>query len=156
MIIGIDPGITGGISIIRSEGDDCSTFQMPTNDDGVDAKKLLQILHDHRSADAVYLEKAQAMPKQGVVSMFNYGKSFGIVIGVVESIGLPIIFVSPQKWQKVIYQGCPPELEGKVRSIWAWDNLFSGMSYPTVGRQKCNMGMLEATLIAEYGRRQGA
>lgn len=162
MILGIDPGITGGVAVLYDKSDNfvlepdgmIETWPMPCDDDGVDAKRLLNLLHPLRHSKMAMIERAQAMPKQGVVSMFNYGKSFGIVLGVLHSIGFDVIQATPQKWQKVIYDGCPGDLDGKDRSAWAFTALFPEAELPGANKsrvRKPHMGMVEAALIAKYG-----
>ena len=48
----------------------------------------------------VVVEQVNAMPGQGVTSMFNFGQTFGAIKGVCAALGLPIFFVRPSKWKK--------------------------------------------------------
>ena len=48
----------------------------------------------------VVVEHVNAMPGQGVTSMFNFGQSFGVIKGICAALGLPIHFVRPTKWKK--------------------------------------------------------
>ena len=43
----------------------------------------------------VVVEQVNAMPGQGVTSMFNFGQTFGAIKGVCAALGLPIYFVRP-------------------------------------------------------------
>ena len=45
----------------------------------------------------VVVEHVNAMPGQGVTSMFNFGQSFGVIKGVCAALSLPIYFVRPTK-----------------------------------------------------------
>ena len=49
---------------------------------------------------AVVVEHVNAMPGQGVTSMFNFGQSFGVIKGICSALSLPIYFVRPTKWKK--------------------------------------------------------
>ena len=49
---------------------------------------------------AVVVEQVNAMPGQGVTSMFNFGQSFGILKGICSAMQLPMYFVRPAKWKK--------------------------------------------------------
>ena len=49
---------------------------------------------------AVVVEQVNAMPGQGVTSMFNFGQTFGAIKGVCAALDLPIFFVRPSKWKK--------------------------------------------------------
>ena len=48
----------------------------------------------------VVVEQVNAMPGQGVTSMFNFGQTFGAIKGVCAALQLPIFFVRPSKWKK--------------------------------------------------------
>ena len=48
----------------------------------------------------VVVEHVNAMPGQGVTSMFNFGQSFGVLKGVCSAMQLPMYFVRPAKWKK--------------------------------------------------------
>ena len=48
----------------------------------------------------VVVEHVNAMPGQGVTSMFNFGQSFGVIKGICAALNLPIYFVRPSKWKK--------------------------------------------------------
>ena len=49
---------------------------------------------------SVVVEQVNAMPGQGVTSMFNFGQTFGAIKGVCAALELPIFFVRPSKWKK--------------------------------------------------------
>ena len=49
---------------------------------------------------AVVVEQVNAMPGQGVTSMFNFGQTFGAIKGLCAALELPIYFVRPSKWKK--------------------------------------------------------
>lgn len=111
--IGIDPGITGAIAVLCDD-ELMAVHDMPvlevkvgkTNKRQVSPQLLAQIFNDILLEYAngrecrVILEKVGAMPGQGVTSMFNFGRSFGVVEGVTAGHGLAIAYVTPQAWQK--------------------------------------------------------
>ena len=49
---------------------------------------------------AIVVEQVNAMPGQGVTSMFNFGQTFGALKGICAALELPIFFVRPSKWKK--------------------------------------------------------
>ena len=49
---------------------------------------------------AIVVERVNAMPGQGVTSMFNFGQSFGVIKGICSAMELPIFYVRPAKWKK--------------------------------------------------------
>lgn len=103
MIISIDPGTTGCIAAVNSQGI-VDWMRMPVIKVGsknrVNGAALAQWLRKHSDADHCYIEKVGAMPGQGVSSMFSFGHSAGIAEGVVVGAGIPMTLVTPQAWKK--------------------------------------------------------
>ena len=107
-IIGIDPGLSGGIAVLENNRV-LSIFDMPVMSDGKKNKRQLNsaqlvtlIKENIKSSEdvAVIVEQVNAMPGQGVTSMFNFGQTFGAIKGVCAALRLPIFFVRPSKWKK--------------------------------------------------------
>ena len=108
IIIGIDPGISGAISIIENKKI-LEVYDTPTMIDGkknkrqVNSAQVTNIIKERLNADkevVVVVEHVNAMPGQGVTSMFNFGQSFGVIKGICAALNLPIYFVRPTKWKK--------------------------------------------------------
>src|ERR1700733_1948010 len=152
--MGIDPGLGGGIAILGRDG--ILLEPIPTSDDGkrIDLLELAKIMGDHAPDIRVcYLEDVHAMPKQGVVSMFTFGKVVGILQGMLGAFGIPFVLVRPQQWMGEMYRNI--EGENKERSITAFERLYPGVNaLRTTRSKKPDLGLVEAALIAEYGRRQ--
>ena len=108
VIIGVDPGINGAISIIENKKI-LEVYDTPTMIDGKKNKRqinsaLVSSIFKERlnlNKDViVVVEQVNAMPGQGVTSMFNFGQSFGVIKGICAALSLPIHFVRPTKWKK--------------------------------------------------------
>ena len=108
IIFGIDPGVSGAISVLENKKV-IEVFDMPTMIDGKKNKRQVNGAHvtniikekiDDKKEIAVVVEHVNAMPGQGVTSMFNFGQSFGVIKGICSALGLPIYFVRPTKWKK--------------------------------------------------------
>jgi len=108
LIFGIDPGVSGAISILENKKV-IGIFDMPTMIDGKKNKRQIngsqvtniikERLNDGKEIIGVG-EHVNAMPGQGVTSMFNFGQSFGVIKGVCSALRLPIYFIRPTKWKK--------------------------------------------------------
>jgi crossover junction endodeoxyribonuclease RuvC len=48
----------------------------------------------------VVYEQVHAMPKQGVTSVFSFGRSRGVVEGVIAALELPSLAVPPSRWKR--------------------------------------------------------
>ena len=107
-IIGIDPGLSGGIAIL----DDLKIFDiydMPIMSEGkknknqLNSAQLVNIIKKNIISNGdtfLIVEQVSAMPGQGVTSMFNFGQTFGSIKGICAALNLPIFFVRPAKWKK--------------------------------------------------------
>lgn len=109
-VIGIDPGINGAISVFHWKTQSLlEVLDMPTLevDSGktkkrhISAVSLCNYLTLFSNAHVV-IEKVGAMPGQGVSSMFNFGRSAGIIEGVVAALRMPHTYVTPATWTKAV------------------------------------------------------
>ena len=108
IIIGIDPGINGAISIIENKKI-IEVYDTPTMIDGkknkrqINGAQVTNIFKERLNGEkevVVVVEHVNAMPGQGVTSMLNFGQSFGVIKGICAALNLPIYFVRPSKWKK--------------------------------------------------------
>tara|TARA_B100000575_G_C23117588_1_gene646267 strand:+ start:1677 stop:2168 length:492 start_codon:yes stop_codon:yes gene_type:complete len=109
-IIGIDPGLSGAIAILK-DNKILGLFDVPVMSEGkknkrqINSAQLVKILKDfindkNDGEVIVVVEQVNAMPGQGVTSMFNFGQTFGAIKGVCAALELPIFLVRPSKWKK--------------------------------------------------------
>ncbi len=107
-IIGIDPGLSGAIAILENNTV-LHIFDIPVMSEGKKNKRqlnsalLVNLLKENindKEEIAVVVEQVNAMPGQGVTSMFNFGQTFGALKGICAALELPIYFVRPSKWKK--------------------------------------------------------
>jgi crossover junction endodeoxyribonuclease RuvC len=154
-VAGIDPGLKGAVAWITEDGG----FEIyPTPVMKVGSKNFYWVanmslafykyLNDGYDI-TVYLEKAQAMPKQGVSSTFKTGEGFGLWQGILSAMNIPYVVVTPQKWQKRILAGMKGST--KDRSAVAATRLFPDESFVAEGCRKIHDGMTDAACIARYG-----
>ena len=108
IIIGIDPGISGAISVIENKKI-LEVYDTPTMIDGkknkrqINSAQVTNIIKERLNTEKeviVVVEHVNAMPGQGVTSMFNFGQSFGVIKGICAALSVPIYFVRPTKWKK--------------------------------------------------------
>ena len=108
IIIGIDPGISGAISVVENKKI-LEVYDTPTMIDGkknkrqINSAQVSSIIKERLNTGkevVVVVEHVNAMPGQGVTSMFNFGQSFGVIKGICAALNLPIYFIRPTKWKK--------------------------------------------------------
>ena len=155
IIFGIDPGISGAISILENKKV-IEVFDMPTMIDGKKNKKQVngsQVtniikgrLKDNKDnkEGIVVVEHVNAMPGQGVTSMFNFGQSFGVIKGICSALSLPIYFVRPSKWKKHFNLIKTNKDASRTKVIDVYPEISSKLS------RKKDANKAEAILIARY------
>lgn len=157
MIIGIDPGITGAIAIIDSDGNLERVEDLPVMAKGkgksksknqINAAGLAALINDMRKDGfgkrtvTVYLERVSSMPGQGMASTFSLGDTFGCIRGVCAALNIPVELISPQSWKK--HYGIKKDKEiARAKAIEL---------YPEAPlHRKKDQNRAEAILIARYG-----
>lgn len=160
-IVGIDPGLSGGIVAIDEDGKIIFKIVMPTMKlTGSKKTKTvidLQLLHStlcELKPDRVYLEKVGSRPGQGTVSMFGFGYTFGAIEMALVSCHYPYVLVTPQAWCKEMHQGISKDIDAKDRSLLIFKRMYPEVDMRATPRcTTCHDGMIDALMIAEYGRR---
>ena len=144
--IGIDPGKSGAIAIIKS-GD---VMLSPFSEDIY--KDWLYDISKSGEKSFCVLEKVGAMPGQGVTSMFNFGTNFGYIQGLLKAYEVPFELVTPQKWKKEY-----SVTSDKNTSVAVAKRIFPDVNLKKSDRcKKDDDGLAEALLMAEYARRHMA
>jgi len=151
--IGIDPGLSGAIAIISTES--LKIFDMPTmtvERNGkakrqVSAAELSEMLYLYSGRDChVYCERVGAVTGQGVTSVFSFGRSFGMIEGILAAFKMPVTFVPPATWVKAVGRG-----QGKDASRARAMELFP--SDQDQFKRVKDDGRADAALIAYWGSR---
>lgn len=153
--IGIDPGIFGSVAVINEH---CTVTLIDTPT--IEIKKgkskknvyseaeMAAVLRTYCNLDVhVFMEKVNAMPGQGVTSMFNFGMSFGIWKGILAALSLPYTLITPQSWKKELMQGIKDKDASRIRAQQLFPQCIDKLN------RKKDIGRSDALLIAEFGRR---
>ena len=138
-IIGIDPGKHGAIAMVQPMTE---VWELP--DSPADLRYLIynSLMLSGVDNMRVYLEKAQAMPGQGVSSMFKYGQGFGRIEGVLGALGIATRTVAPAVWKKAM----------GVTADKNTSRTLARQLFPEARITRSDHA--EALLLAEFGRRQ--
>ena len=152
IIFGIDPGVSGAISILENKKV-IEVFDMPTMIDGKKNKKqvngaqVTNIIKErlvNNKEVVIVVEHVNAMPGQGVTSMFNFGQSFGVIKGVCSALSIPIYFVRPIKWKKHFNLIKTNKDASRTKVIQVYPEISSKLS------RKKDSNKADAILIARY------
>ena len=160
MIYGIDPGVTGAISVMVN-GDLLDVRDMPTREEGSGTVKrracaagLAAIVREWRvqfgpDAELAVIERVAAMPQQGVASVFSLGHSAGVAESVMLALGVPVEMVTPASWKRAAGIGAE-KATARARATTTWPSMAAQWQ-----RAK-DHGRAESALIAAHGYRKFA
>ena len=151
MHVGIDPGKSGSVCFLDV---DTETFKIiPTPIIKLDKREYdipeMRAIVEKMVEDCkiCVIEKSQAMPGQGVSSMFSIGKGYGIWLGLLVAHGIPFIEVHPKTWTKKMFFGQGGE--GKERNYMKARQLFPNWQ----PKHKYEREYADSLLLASYGAR---
>lgn len=151
LILGIDPGLSGAIAFLDTTTDALVIMDMPTVEMTRNGKNkrevspaLIADMIAGKGVTQAFMERVSAMPGQGVSSMFSFGRSTGVVEGVLAAYEIPTTLVTPQAWMKAMGVRA-----GKDGSRERAMQLFP--QYADRFARKKDDGRSDAALIAKYG-----
>ncbi len=147
-VLGIDPGVSGGIAVLNSDGG--LVLVRPFRPHMTETE-LVAVVQEglQKVDDAVFIEKVQYIGKRkdgrkadGGKGAFTFGAVFGLIRGAVLAKGVKPRYVAPMIWQakmECMTGGDKNISKARAQEIWPgakWTHAIS-----------------DAALIAEYGRR---
>ena len=152
LIIGIDPGISGALCFFE-DGKIIDVIDMPSMSEGKKNKRqvngcllvnLIKENIENSGEVAVVVEQVNAMPGQGVTSMFNFGQTFGAIKGICAALELPIFFVRPSKWKKHFELINSSKDSSRTKAIEMYPKLSNQLA------KKKDVNKSDAILIARF------
>jgi crossover junction endodeoxyribonuclease RuvC len=153
--IGIDPGLSGAIAVLTDDTLQIHDMPVMTVDRNgkakrqVSANELAELLNLYAGKDChVYVERVSAMAGQGVTSVFSFGRSFGMIEGILAALKMPVTFVAPATWTRAIGRS-PGKDASRARAM----ELFPDYEY--FFKRVKDDGRADAALIAHWGRKHG-
>jgi crossover junction endodeoxyribonuclease RuvC len=150
-ILGIDPGLSGAAALY-----DPVAGTVEAARDFKDITQLSREVHRlARQATFAVIEYVSAMPGQGVVSMFSFGKAAGAAIGAVESAHLPWVDVVPSVWQRWVreHADAPRRLDNPEEGLPARELALQLLGDPVrlLLTRKKDHNTADAALLAVWG-----
>ena len=147
IIMGIDPGLTGAVTTIQYDTMTVlKSDDMPVLVNQVCPYLLTEVISRHaRSYNIIkyVVEDVHSMPKQGVASTFKFGRSKGVIEGVLAGLHKRTSYVSPVTWKKYL----DLTKKGKEASRTLATKMFRTDEH---WHLKKHNGRAEAALIAYY------
>lgn len=148
--IGIDPGATGAVATISPTGItfvDCPIIKVKGRTKPNPTLMAMELKKLATPNSIVIIENVHAMPNQGVVSMFSFGMGYGVWLGIIAALNIPVEFVTPQLWKKYYSLGSDKEAS-RVAALQLFPNQSENL------KLKKHHGRAEALLLAEFLRRK--
>jgi hypothetical protein len=150
--IGIDPGKTGAIAIIRKNNKDAKE-KIEIYDCPPTINEMVSIFIPvalEKSSIKALIEKVNPFFKSSAKSAFTFGCNFCAWQGIMSTLNIPYDFISPRKWQGLIFDSAKKEENTKMQSFERVQRL-----YPNLGielktkRGKILDGRCDALLLAK-------
>ena len=152
-VFGIDPGFTGAISVF-TDGEPHSVYDMPILKVGkkteLDESQIAYLFRSWIGTNCpyqAYIEKAQAMPGQGIVSTGRYLTGYGQILGILAGLQIPKTLVHPRTWKAKLMRDMGKE---KMASVLRCKQMFPEFAQKNLTLKK-HHGRADAILIAAYG-----
>jgi len=150
IIAGIDPGMTGAMVILFPDNSTIvHRVPLMTKGKTQPAWATWHTLWTGALYDTsmIVIEQVGSMPRQGIASAFNFGRSYGFVHAVASSAGMPVHFVTPAVWKREMGL-----LKADKNASREEARRLMPSIAPEVARVKDD-GVAEAALLAYYGRK---
>jgi crossover junction endodeoxyribonuclease RuvC len=147
--VGCDPGLHGGCAVIDDVSRTAAAIPMPVSGGEVDSAALADWIRSLGGDCVAAVERVSSMPKQGVASTFKFGTGWGMVRGVLATLRVSTLLVTPQAWKKVVLAGTQKDKDAAI----SWCR----QAYPSVNLvlERCRVphdGLADALAIAEFLR----
>ena len=150
-ILGIDPGINGGLCIIKNKEviDKQVMFTVGKDRKEYDIHAIVDYVKNW-NVDLTILEKAQPHFRDGCKQGFKTGFGFGMLQTILITLKIPFKLVASKDWQRVLFKGLNCD-DTKTASVLYCKRLFPHIDWtPTERSKKAHDGMTDACCIGMY------
>jgi crossover junction endodeoxyribonuclease RuvC len=107
--LGLDPGLDGAVAVVNARGYLVDVIDFPTVEIKVGKATKRRVaaaalvteveLYTRFECEAI-VESVASRPGQGVASVFSFGQTYGLIVGVLAGLKAPTEFVTPRVWTK--------------------------------------------------------
>lgn len=156
-VIGIDPGKEGAIAIMDLDSSDIIKFKMPLIGNKIDTHSLSKELSRYKENSFIGVEDVHAIHGASAGATFSFGHSCGILEGIICTLSIPYVAVTPKEWQKECWQGIPEQkksngrVDTKKMSLLAVSRLYPVLDLKESSRCRIpHEGIVDAVLICHY------
>jgi hypothetical protein len=100
IVVGIDPGLHGALCALDSDGGIVSYLNTPSGNKRLEVKPIVTWLYELPRVDRVVIEQVSSMPGEGHSGAFTFGRGVGCLEGIIETLGMPLVSVTPANWKR--------------------------------------------------------
>lgn len=163
-VIGIDPGKDGAMVLLAVHDRTVEDYQAIELAPTVAGKQWdavhtlvsghVRSLHAAYRIDTAVLERPSTRPGESGRSALTIGIGWGLILGSLSALGIPVIMPTPQRWTAALLGDIAGE--GKDRAIALCQQRVPGLDLCTGStgrRRKPHTGLADAACLALYGAR---
>ena len=144
--IGIDPGKSGGITLISDKGIEAAKCPKEPSDMAIFFEYFIGDTAPYNVG--ILIERVWARPTNGSRHAFAYGFNYGLWYGIIARKDIELHTILPNKW--IQYFNCPKGIEYNERKKW-----LKGKAqelYPEIKR--VTLATADSILIAHYAKEE--
>jgi len=165
IFLGIDIGKNGAVSAINTDGAIIRYHPMPQCDGDIALFELFSILYDLNlkyDIKQCAIEDVHSIFGVSAKANFQFGRSLGIIEGILAGLNIGFIKVTPKVWQKVAFNGIDEirqpstgvkkgKIETKKMALMAAQKFWPGETFFASKRSRvAHDGIVDSILIAKY------
>jgi len=156
IVLGIDPGKDGAAVLLREDGQVhallVAEIVAGRRWEAVhpEIARWLREVHYCWHIERAVLELHGGRPGEGAASARTIGIGWGLWLGALSALSIPVVMPTPQRWQKALLGDLAGE--SKERSIAYARQHLPGLDLTPGRRRKPHDGLADAGCLALYGR----
>lgn len=158
IFLGIDNGLSGGLAFVDDKEEIRGVMSMPV----IKGKKTeyhigmivnsIRLMHVVEKDMVAILEQAAVRPISGKRACFMTGLCYGVMQGILNTLGISCIIVTPNQWMKDILKGT--NKEDKKGSIKYCLRKYPNYTFTATEKSRVpHDGMTDAVCLALWGVR---
>jgi Holliday junction resolvasome RuvABC endonuclease subunit len=151
-LLGVDPGIRGACALIEIDEDGSlrviAAIDIPTIGTGAKERVNVHAVQEwilQHGPHRAFIERGQAMPRQGASSGFKFGRSVGALEATIALCAVPLEIIEPSMWKRALRLKGKDKEGARQRAL----EMFPHAQYLLA--RKMDHQRAEAMLIAVYG-----
>jgi crossover junction endodeoxyribonuclease RuvC len=150
VVMAIDPGVSGGIAVSAFGKTFCHAMPATDGDRVEMIRSFQQMAASECVSPVCVLEEVSGFvgKAQPGSAMFKFGEGYGFLKGVIQALGIKLVLVRPQVWQKAFGLGTASRCASKSE----WKNKLKAEAQRRFPQLPVTLATADALLILEWVR----